>query len=301
MKFYSLYGLTLQSDIPLHAPAAAAGSAPDLVINRRAPRSVPAEPAPGDLLCQVDFGKGGGAAHVRSAHGYTLRYYGTAEFEFDAALTRVSVHSDPAATADLTPEFLVASIPAFKLLLSGRMVLHASAVAREGKAIGILAQSGGGKSTLAAALCAQGHALVTDDVLVLDWRGDEPCVLPGPGELRLRPGAAVAGDGMRTRQTSDGRSAAQFETAGPTRLAALVTPVIKRDSTTSTLTRLPATDALATILGHLRVAGWKDTPALQKVFTEQVKVARQIAVYQLEMPWGAQAVADAARLLAAIG
>ena len=45
--------------------------------------------------------------------------------------------------------------------------LHASAVVMNGQCVGFAAQSGGGKSTIAAALTNQGHALVCDDTLVL--------------------------------------------------------------------------------------------------------------------------------------
>jgi len=51
--------------------------------------------------------------------------------------------------------------------LNGLVPLHASAVVMNGQCIGFAAQSGGGKSTVAAALTVQGHALVCDDTLVL--------------------------------------------------------------------------------------------------------------------------------------
>jgi hypothetical protein len=312
-SFYSLYGLTIQSDIPLHAPPAPTGPA-DLHIHCGVPRPVPAEPAPGELLCRVDYGAGG-AAHTRTEHGYTLRYFNTAEFELSADLTRVTAHTDPGAPANLVPEFLTASVLAFVRLLSGHVVLHASAVARNGKAIGILAQSGGGKSTIAAALCAQGFSPVTDDVLTLDWRGRTPRVRPGPTELRLRAGsiALVAGSGWHAqRQTVDGRTAIKFPSphapsawsesrvkgaAEPAPLAAFLLPILDLFAQTVTLSRMEAHEALAAIIGHLRVAGWKDTPVFQRIFPEQVRLARQVPGYRLTIPWGAQGLQDTAKLL----
>jgi hypothetical protein len=62
----------------------------------------------------------------------------------------------------------------------GELVLHGSAVTCGGGAIAFLGVKGRGKSTLAAALYARGHRLVSDDVLV---------VASGPdGEVMLKPG-----------------------------------------------------------------------------------------------------------------
>jgi hypothetical protein len=68
-------------------------------------------------------------------------------------------------------------------LLRGREALHAGAVATEKGAIAIAAASGGGKSSLLAALLQAGLPLLSDDVVVLD---------AGPGRpLLAHPGAPV--------------------------------------------------------------------------------------------------------------
>jgi hypothetical protein len=50
----------------------------------------------------------------------------------------------------------------------GVFTLHGSAVSIDGEAVAFLGQKQSGKSTLAAALFAKGHPLVTDDVLAVD-------------------------------------------------------------------------------------------------------------------------------------
>lgn len=265
------------------------------------PRPVPTEPPVGELLCHVQY-ENGGAAHARTPHGYIMRYFRTAEFELSRDLTRITSHSDPEAPADLVPELLVASIPAFVRLLSGHAVLHASAVAKNGKALGILAQSGGGKSTIAAALCIQGFSMVTDDVLTLDWRDETPWVRAGPAELRLRPGSIALdafSDCSRRRQTVDGRTAVSPEVPlqGPVSLAALLLPVLDRASNTVMLSRLGINEALTAILAHLRVVGWKDGEVLQRIFPEQALLARRVPVYRLTLPWGAQGLPEVGAIL----
>ena len=52
--------------------------------------------------------------------------------------------------------------------LNGMLPLHASCVAADGRAVAFTADSGGGKSTLAAALAGRGFQHVCDDTLVLE-------------------------------------------------------------------------------------------------------------------------------------
>src|ERR1700761_1113005 len=68
----------------------------------------------------------------------------------------------------------------------GALVLHGSAVARNGEAIAICGHSGAGKSTLAAALCRAGATFVTDDICAIDFDGHgRPCVFPDGRRLKL--------------------------------------------------------------------------------------------------------------------
>jgi hypothetical protein len=85
--------------------------------------------------------------------------------------------------------------PALALLLHqrGLLILHASAVAVEGRAVAFLGGPGWGKSTMAAALYKRGHGIVTDDILALDLAGaGSPIALPGFPQLKLWPEAAAS-------------------------------------------------------------------------------------------------------------
>lgn len=59
-------------------------------------------------------------------------------------------------------------------LLRGYEAVHAGAIATADGVIAITAGTGGGKSTLLAELLGRGSALVADDVLVLEPRGEDP-------------------------------------------------------------------------------------------------------------------------------
>jgi hypothetical protein len=67
----------------------------------------------------------------------------------------------------------------------GAVVLHASAVEIDGAAVLFSGESGWGKSSLAAALHARGHRVITDDVTALFFQDGEYVVPGGPGQLKL--------------------------------------------------------------------------------------------------------------------
>lgn len=91
-------------------------------------------------------------------------------------------------------------------LQRGLLPLHASAVASGAAVHAYTAPSGTGKSTLAAALAARGHAFFADDVLLLDPAAfDEEGRCYGYKDLKLwRDGAALAGVrlGQRVREVA---------------------------------------------------------------------------------------------------
>ena len=104
--------------------------------------------------------------------------------------------------------------------LNGLVPLHASAVVMHGQCLGFAAQSGGGKSTFAAALTCQGHALVCDDTLVL--APTKNCMLAVPDgkpmklwadmidQLDVEPSAPIAAvPGKHFAQVSNRASKAQ--------------------------------------------------------------------------------------------
>lgn len=83
--------------------------------------------------------------------------------------------------------FLLGPVLAVLLRQRGYLLLHASAVAVDGEAVLFAGGAGWGKSTTAAALCARGHGLVTDDVAVLRGGRGRTTVLPGYPQLKLWP------------------------------------------------------------------------------------------------------------------
>ena len=82
------------------------------------------------------------------------------------------------------------------LELRGEVALHASSVGRDGRAIGFMSVNGGGKTTLAAAFLADGHALLSDDVTAIRVGNGDADARPSYPQLRLWPADVTALTGL---------------------------------------------------------------------------------------------------------
>lgn len=98
----------------------------------------------------------------------------------------VVVQPAPGASVADIGTFLLGSVLGLLVHQRGLFPLHASCVRMGEGAVAFCGPSGAGKSTLAAALVRRGHALVADDVSVIDGATPVgPVVLPAPPRLGL--------------------------------------------------------------------------------------------------------------------
>src|SRR5260370_682608 len=93
--------------------------------------------------------------------------------------SEVSVHLYESPDRPLLQAYLLGPALAVLLHQRGFLVLHASVLARNARALAILGDSGDGKSTLALLLCNSGWRLVADDQAVIEWTERGPAVHPG--------------------------------------------------------------------------------------------------------------------------
>lgn len=85
--------------------------------------------------------------------------------------------------------FLVTSALGALAMQRGSLVLHGTAIARDGKAVVLLGRPATGKSTLAWCSQQQGWRVLSSELVVI---GADGCVLPGLQQLKLWHDAAVA-------------------------------------------------------------------------------------------------------------
>jgi hypothetical protein len=124
-------------------------------------------------------------AFYRTSSGFLLRFPDLADFEVSVDgryVTCTPAPNVPNATAEHLYLNQVLPLALSKL---GKLVFHGSAIEIGDDAIAFLAQSGGGKSTLAAGFAVRGHRFLTDDGLVIEPVDGVYRVLPSHPSLRL--------------------------------------------------------------------------------------------------------------------
>jgi len=174
VQFYRVSGLSVASEIAL--PGLIAGGparAPQVTIRR------------GDVPENLPDHSAAGPTWRIAGREFLLRIPDIARFLLRNGDEIVFAPESDASEADI-PIFILGTL--FGILLHQReqIVLHASAVRVNGKAVLFCGPSGAGKSTLAAALAQHGYPLVTDDFCTIAVNGSgSPLVHPDGRQLKL--------------------------------------------------------------------------------------------------------------------
>jgi hypothetical protein len=176
VSLHQAFALTIASEIPLIELPAGEGT-PDVAVTIGKVDGAPPASAGWIVIAAPDDVRGfmpdGGAFHVRGGRTIVI---------------------DPIPGADdrALRMGIVGPLLGVILMQRGLFVLHASTVAVDGRAVAFFGPSGRGKSTLTAAMTRAGHALIADDMTVIDTSGDTPFVQPGFPRVKLWPDSASA-------------------------------------------------------------------------------------------------------------
>lgn len=306
-----LYGLVVSSEFPLHQERPVApGTAPDVHLRWGAPRTADEQAlaVTGDVLLEVSWEDGPGYRFTERPDGTCLlSFTGTCDMEVSADLADVAVHPVTGADPGVAVVLATGALLAFQLYRRGHAVLHASAVDLDGAALAFVGPSGSGKSTMATLMCADGAALITDDVLRLDTGAPgaasagaatahpqgPPRVHLGATGLRLRKGADTLAsrfgpDGPGQRLSADQRQVLSPRPADADHLplAAIVVPFPQRDLDRVAVVRREPKDALFDLLSYPRLLGWQDPAVLKQQLAHLAAVVGRVPVYEAYVPWG---------------
>ena len=287
---YRIHGVDVRSEIPLDEPARSdVGCDVEVTVEPPVPSIPEAVPA-GRLLAELRMSGRLWYAAARDGRGSTLRFPDFADFHVRSDGRQIVCVPAASTPLDAASLLLGGTVLAFWLDLQGFLVLHASAVSWQGRAVAFAGLAGMGKSTCAALACVAGAVLVADDVLAVDL-GEAVQVFPGSSRVRLRSSAseivALADPPVSTWTTFDDRVA--FRPAcvdGPEPLAAVVIPQPDRTCREVSVTRLDSLAAVSLLLGMLRIPRWHDRTVRVRQLRQVARLVDSVPVYRAAIPWG---------------
>jgi hypothetical protein len=190
-KRYRVYGITLASDFPFRTPLAPVEALPDITFTR-----VSASPNIGswqdeEPIFESQYRTDGGEAQVKLCRWddcQVFRHTGVADYFVWS--DRIVCHQHDAAATDVVELYFLSLLTGFWLESRGTLVLHASAVSVNERAVVFLATNTGGKTSLSTSLMKAGHPLLTDDLLAVSVLEEAAVGHPGFPQMRMWPDLA---------------------------------------------------------------------------------------------------------------
>jgi hypothetical protein len=183
---YSIYGITLVSELSLSLPDAAGENGADIVVSLEVAESQAFRSVPRDLSIDAY-----GWLHAVLENGDLYMRWGELfEFLVSSNGRRVLCRNLSNVALGSFEAYLTNFAVSAALVQLGEEPLHSTVVDISGGAIGLLGASGAGKSTLASYLIDGGGKLLTDDMLRVTIEGGDALAHPGPYRLKLFEEAA---------------------------------------------------------------------------------------------------------------
>ena len=228
----------------------------------------------------------------RAHEGYLLRFPGLADFEVSADARTVSCHPMADTTDDTLEHLYLNQVLPLVLSKLGRLVVHASAVEIDGGAVAFVAESGRGKSSLAACFSTSGFRFLTDDGLVLDPADAGFDVLPSHPSIRLWSDSQDTVVGARTAVDPSDRDSSKARVDADTHVAfcAHARPLRRAyflgDGSAASFTceRMDATEALVAWVRHSFLLDLDERPLLARHFDQVAVLANLSCAYRLDYP-----------------
>lgn len=194
MSAHRLFGIELQADLDLPGGISSGLTPSDrLVALRRADEGALAGwPTEGIAYWRTRIEANSLTALSTADGRLALAWGDDCRFLFDAP-ARVLLWSAPDPTEPAWQRLLLDTVSYLLALELGREALHAAAVVVDGAAIAVAAPSGGGKSTLTAALLSAGARFLSDDIVVIEPIDDRIVAHPGPPLMNVPAAHALPG------------------------------------------------------------------------------------------------------------
>jgi hypothetical protein len=183
-RCYRWASLVIDCDMPLPELTRLSGRRRADIVVRRAPASRRRRGRSAGYQWRLPDGTRW--ASVTSAGGeHALRFRRFAEFVVSNEGRSIAWYAPPATKPETVRHLLLDQVLPAVACEHALIGLHASAVVIGGAGIAFAGPTSRGKSTLAASLAVDGHAVVTDDCLMMEWQRPDPRAVPSYPSLRL--------------------------------------------------------------------------------------------------------------------
>jgi hypothetical protein len=238
--------------------------------------------------------------HRHPHFGYRLFAEGWGTYEISPSLNEVVCAPNRGLDSWQWQRLLTAQVLPLLAVLSGREVLHASAVVMGDRVIALVGGPGAGKTSLALHLVASGARLFADDVLALELSGDEVIAHPGIGVVNLSPGDRERLSGLIEDEQDSGADAQELRVVvgratQPLKLAAVY--FIDRPDT-GTSVSFERLDSSERILGATFNLSIREPDRLRRHLEVCAAIAKLCGQYRISVP-GSVPAAELAAAVAA--
>ena len=237
-----------------------------------------------DGTCWTEFYRVGG--------GYLLRFPDLADFQVSAGGLEVTCFPVPDVSEATSQHLYLNQVLPLVLSKLGKLVFHASAVEVAGGAVAFAAESGRGKSTLAASFAVSGFRFLTDDGLVVEMAAQGFEVLPSHPSIRLWADseAALIAPGTETAPALPFTPKSRFLAGEAIRFCDQPRPLRRvyflgdGSAATPVFQRLSPAAALVEWVKHSFLLDVEERPRLASHFDQVATLAKQPIHYRLDYP-----------------
>jgi len=228
----------------------------------------------------------------RNPEGYLLRFPMLADFNVSADGC-VVLCSPVHGVIDTTPQHLYLN-QVLPLVLGklGKLVFHGSAVEIDNGAVAFMAESGRGKSTIAASFAVNGCRFLTDDSLLVDEMDGNFMVMPSHPSIRLWADSeeALISVGSIAEPALHFTSKLRFLAGDAIPFCDLPRPLRRvyilgdASATDVAFQRLSESEALMELVKHSFLLDIEDRGSLALHFDRVAKLAQKRIYYRLDYP-----------------
>ena len=227
----------------------------------------------------------------RAGGGYLVRFVDRADFSIALDEGVITCRPAPRTPARVTRDlYLNQLLPMIRGHL-GELIIHASAAAVDGGAVAFVAQTGRGKSTLAAAFARAGMPFLSDDGLCLAAEGGRYLASPNRSSFRLwldSEAEVVLGKAAPDEWDQDAKSRVEASDSLPFQAEPLPLRAMyflgPGEAAKPVIVGLPMREALAQLLNHSFFLDAEDRVRMTRHFEALTRLAEAVPSFALDYP-----------------